>query len=167
MNWKEYFDLKEQRKKHLKIIFLVLIALSLLQIKDEVKDLGALCGNINATCLDLVDDVLINESSGDSVEELNDNSAELDVTSQEAEKTYIDYLWFDCDFNCNEPTTSTQISLWMYRATYTPLFLVRNLIFAYVLAMTIYLYKLFKLEHKGEEGSEEKEDSKDEKKEKK
>lgn len=72
---------------------------------------------------------------------------------------YLNYLWFNCNFDCNNPALSTKVAIWGYRLRYTPLFIITNFAAAYILSLMIYGYSVFRLEHKKDKKESKKEES--------
>ena len=165
MNWNQYFTLKEKQKKHFWIFFIIFFFFNLFYIKGLILNgPEPLCEEINISCPDLQInfsiEITVNSSIGN-----NTNSSDTNLTNQTeaSPKGYLEDIWLNCDTDCNSISIRDSIRLWKYRITYTPIFILTDIIIAFILSLILKIYAIFKIEHKKEESEEPKEG--DEKKE--
>jgi len=186
MNWKEYFALKDKKKRNLRKLLIVMVILCFFQIKGVVLEgENHICENINLTCIEVkevfsdnitnstinvTNSSLENKSIDNEIDDadLEDEKVEIKKDIEEDEKVeekiikFTDRIWIDCDEKC-EAGVEEDNKIWLYRLIYTPLIFVLGIIMAHIFAWIIYFYSV----HKIEGSKDEKEDEGDEKKEEK
>ena len=162
MNWDQYFKLKSKQKKYFLIFLVALLLLNLSHVKNFViEGSDFVCDKINVSSS--LENLDVSNSQTDS-----DNLNLTDITGNIAaqEKTYKDYVWFDCELNYDDLSLLEKATVWKHRLTYTPLFILKNIVFAYILSVLLYSYNLFKIEHKKAKEEDSKEEPKEETKKK-
>jgi hypothetical protein len=168
MNWKDYFDFLDLKKKKFWFLFWLLIVIHVIIFREYIVG-GApvVCENSFMHCHNMT---AIEKSNAQIIEQGNQSEIFL-IASQPFMQSsgtvqfdsgfaslinpLIPYIWFECN-----PCSYGKVRLWFDRILYTPLFLIFYFVIASVLSSLWVWYKMYQVDHPKEEKDSKKEEKK-------
>ncbi len=151
MNWKQYFDLRDNLKQNFRKYLIIVIVINLFLLRKVIIAGPVLYfSEKNISCPNIV---------------LNETMDWDNVTMNQTGVPSSGW-WTDCEPE-KELSMKQNLALWRYRLFYTPLFILSDIIAAAILALVLYFYGIYKLSRKKpkkDDSEATKEDKKEEKK---